>query len=261
MRGYIRADWTFQVGWLDQSLDSFLIRREVPMRKKLLGGLVSILLAAFWWVAERLWGDKLFAAIQPYIPERVANAVPTDVIEVFVSFGVPLLLITPGGYLFLSVWRRIQLENPVRSQRKEPAKVSWLGLDRLFKKKILRSQLEKKLQGLTALEQFLSDPVIVAATRPVNRDFTHQEFEQVQQYLMGAEARIQAAWKTILMKDSWLRDPDFARVVKPITFLHENTRISLFRELQNISKANRDGRFLLVQRSSLLKGVVKGLKS
>lgn len=63
---------------------------------KFIGWLVSWILAALWWIADRLWGDKIFEWVKPLIPSVISDASAENI----VTFG-PLLLLILLGFCFI----------------------------------------------------------------------------------------------------------------------------------------------------------------
>src|SRR5947199_6757106 len=56
--------------------------------------------AALWWLADKLWGDRVFAWLRPMIPTWMAEPVVSDWIESALSYGPFVALILLAIYFF-----------------------------------------------------------------------------------------------------------------------------------------------------------------
>ena len=84
--------------------------------RKLVEGVLSFIGAAIWWLVDRLWGDAIFAAIRPMIPNWAIDPPVAAWIEGTISYGPPLALVILGSYFFLSGRRQIQIQRAAQSE-------------------------------------------------------------------------------------------------------------------------------------------------
>lgn len=78
--------------------------------RKLVVGLLSWVGAGVWWIVDRLWGDAVFAAVRPMIPDWLADASQAWPLAMdwAVSYGPPAALFALGGYFFWTGRRAIR---------------------------------------------------------------------------------------------------------------------------------------------------------
>lgn len=65
-------------------------------------GMASFIGAALWWILDRLYGDRIYAVVQPIIPNWAFNPPLAEILGWVVSFGPPFILVLLGMYFFLS---------------------------------------------------------------------------------------------------------------------------------------------------------------
>jgi hypothetical protein len=71
--------------------------------------LLSLVLSALFWLGDRIWGDRVFAAIKPMIPDWIIAGVRLDAIaDVAFSYLPPLGLAALGIYFFISGNRHLR---------------------------------------------------------------------------------------------------------------------------------------------------------
>jgi hypothetical protein len=78
-----------------------------------LRGLISWILAAVYWLADRVWGDRIFAAVKPLIPNSLANPPLDTALPILQTYGPPLALACLGAYFF---WRAGKNQKQVEKQ-------------------------------------------------------------------------------------------------------------------------------------------------
>ena len=82
---------------------------------KIWGGLASYIGSALWWLTDKIWGDKLFALVEPMIPEWAVQGVPlSDILRSALAYGPPIALLIVGSVFFLSGRRQHQMNSARR---------------------------------------------------------------------------------------------------------------------------------------------------
>ncbi len=80
-------------------------------------GLASYIGSALWWLCDKLWGDAIFAAIKPYIPDSVIKGVPlANIVNLVISYAPAILLFVLGTSFFLAGRRELRRAEASNSQ-------------------------------------------------------------------------------------------------------------------------------------------------
>jgi hypothetical protein len=75
---------------------------------KLKAGFASYIGSAFWWLCDKLWGDRLFSVVKPMIPDwAVAGVTLTETLRYAQTWVPPVLLFVLGTVFFVGERRRV----------------------------------------------------------------------------------------------------------------------------------------------------------
>jgi len=80
---------------------------------------ISWIIAAFWWLVDKLYGDKIFTLLQPVLPEWITNPPVAKYVPYAITYGPFAALVLLGGYLFWTSRNAAQPERPPPPPSKE----------------------------------------------------------------------------------------------------------------------------------------------